>query len=38
MRVAKPTREVVYSEEDFEFMSLVPEPHEPKLYECTIKI
>lgn len=37
-RVKKPTQEEVYSEEDLEFMSLVPEPHEPKLFEYTIKI
>lgn len=33
--VPKPTKEDVYNDEDYEFMSLVPEPHEPKLFELT---
>ena len=37
-QVPKPTREDVYNEEDYEYMQLVPEPSEPKLYELTQKI
>ena len=37
-RVMRPTKEVVYNEEDEEFMVLIPEPHEPKLFECSTKI
>lgn len=37
-RVMKPTKEDIYNDEDYEFMSLVPDPIEPKLFEYTMKV
>lgn len=37
-KVQKPTKDDVYTEEDYEFMSLVPEPIEPKFFEYTTKV
>jgi hypothetical protein len=37
-KVAKPTRDDVYTDEDYEFMSLVPDPIEPKFFEYTSKV
>lgn len=37
-KIKKPHGEDIYGEDDIDFMELVPEPQEAKLYELTTKI